>query len=709
MDNMWTKYILLMALIIIPACSSGQGQTGDNNVMIDEKTLLGQVNAPEFPSGMEWLNTDRPLTLGELRGKIVLLDFWTFCCINCLHVIPDLKKLEAKYPDELVVIGVHSAKFTNEKDSDAIRRAILRYEIEHPVVNDHDFRIWQAYGARAWPTLVLINPNGKVIGVHSGEGIYEPFDRIISQAITFFDSRGELKRGRLDLALEKESQPATLLSFPGKVKADPQKKRLFITDSNHNRIIVTDPDGRIIDVIGSGDVGRADGSFAGATFDHPQGTAIDGDMLYIADTENHLIRAADLDSRTVTTILGTGSQARSFNQPGTGLDVAINSPWDLVVHDNILYIAMAGSHQLWSADLATRVAAPYAGSGREARTDGPLLEAALAQPSGITTDGQRLYFADSETSSIRAADLDPGGRVETLIGDDLFEYGDIDGGIGRARLQHPLGVVWHGGKLYITDTYNSKIKIIDPAGKTSTTYTGTGKHGDRDGTLSNARFNEPSGLTVLDNKLYIADANNHKIRVIDLQTETVRTLELTNLDVLAKREMDEFYGREIVLDKQTVKNGDGILKLTVGLPDGYILTANAPLFIDWKTSDSGVMRFNRTNESFKLDPSSFPLDIPFTASEGMTELNIDAVIYFCEDDNKSLCLVDNIRLTVPVDVNDSGPDNVVSNDVGSDNAGSNNVGSNDVGSGDARSGNARSGNSSSNTLNIEISAMAQPM
>src|SRR5215475_7196021 len=135
-----------------------------------------RVRAPEITGGRGWLNTDKPLSLAALKGKVVLLDFWTYGCINCIHIIPDLKKLEAKYPNQLVVIGVHSAKFLNEKGTENIRQAILRYEIEHPVVNDKDFEIWQSYTARSWPTLVLINPKGKEVGRHSGEGIYDIFD-----------------------------------------------------------------------------------------------------------------------------------------------------------------------------------------------------------------------------------------------------------------------------------------------------------------------------------------------------------------------------------------------------------------------------------------------------------------------------------------------------------------------------------------------------
>src|SRR5579859_4163026 len=193
----------------------------------------GRVAAPEFPTGLQWLNTDRPLTLKELRGKVVVIDFWTYCCINCMHIIPDLKKLEAKYRKELVVIGVHSAKFTNEKDTENIRQAIRRYEIEHPVINDKDLAVWNLYGANSWPTVLLIDPDGNVVGGKGGEGIFEPFDQAIAAVIKEFDAKGKINREPLKLSLEKDRAAKTVLSYPGKIAADPKGERLFISDSDN--------------------------------------------------------------------------------------------------------------------------------------------------------------------------------------------------------------------------------------------------------------------------------------------------------------------------------------------------------------------------------------------------------------------------------------------------------------------------------------------
>lgn len=444
-----------------------------------------------------------------------------------MHVFPQLRKLEKKYANELVVIGVHSAKFPNEKEVENLRNAVRRYDLEHPVVNDADFQVWQQYACRAWPTLMFIDPEGKVIGKHEGEISYEPFDQLLGQMVAEFDTKGVLDRTPLRFHLDRE--PTGPLSFPGKVLADPATDRLFISDSNHNRIIVTSLDGAVQQVIGSGSVGLNDGDLASASFNHPQGVALVGDVLYVADTENHAIRRVDLAAGTVETIAGTGNQGHMREGRGPGRTTELNSPWDLVAHNGTLYAAMAGTHQLWSMTLSDSRIGPYAGSGREALIDGPLAAAALAQPSGLTTDGTKLYFADSETSSIRSADLNPTGRVGTIVGLDLFVFGDMDGSEHNVRLQHPIGITYFEGTLYVADTYNHKIKRVLPATRSAFTLLGTGEPGDRDGRGDQAMFNEPSGLSMANGRIYIADTNNHRVRVADLSTNEVSTLELRGL------------------------------------------------------------------------------------------------------------------------------------------------------------------------------------
>lgn len=611
---------------------------------------VGTVNAPDFPSGAEWLNSRHPISLKELRGKVVLLDFWTFCCINCMHVIPELKRLEEKYADELVVIGVHSAKFTTERDTQNICEAILRYELHHPVVNDGRMQMWESYAVHAWPTLVLIDPEGKIVGQYSGEGIYDIFDQAIGKVIAGFEKKGKINHTAIRFDLERDRMPNSILEFPGKVLADSAGNQLFIADSNHNRVVVAGlQDGKVVEVIGEGSVGQADGNYDTAQFNHPQGMALIGETLYVADTENHLIRAVDLKAKTVTTIAGTGQQARTYLESGVGKKIALNSPWDLVAVGQKLYIAMAGPHQLWEMDLKTAKLERFAGSGREGRHDGPRLNAALAQPSGITTDGKKLYFADSEVSSIRSVDLGPDGKVSTIVGLDLFEFGDRDGAGDTVRLQHPLGIVYHDGALDVADTYNNKIKRIDPATRTAVTLAGTGESTLRDG--KRAAFNEPGGVSVANGRLYVADTNNHVIRVVDLKTQQVSTFELKGIDRLAKNMGSAIPAKKPVeLTPAEVAPGNATLTVDVELPAGHKFTANAPARIELTAGPNSLLSFADNSPSIKVDHPRFPLNIPVSLKPGEGEVRADLTIYYCREGAEGRCFFKNAVLNLPVNV-----------------------------------------------------------
>jgi thiol-disulfide isomerase/thioredoxin len=498
-----------------------------------ENPYPGRFDAPSLDGGGDWLNTSKPIALEDLKGKIVLLDFWTYCCINCIHVLPDLKFLEEKYPNELVVIGVHAAKFDNEKVTANIREAVLRYEIAHPVVNDANMTIARKYFFQSWPTLVVIDPEGKYVGRVSGEGNRELLDDVIGQMIAWHRAKGTLNETPLKFDLERGRAPATPLRFPGKLVTDEAHDRLYISDSNHNRIVVASLDGKLVDVIGTGEMGTRDGGYAEAQFDHPQGMTLIGDTLYVADTENHLIRTIDLNGKQVATLSGTGEQARMRVAAGPLAATALNSPWDLAHLDGTLYVCMAGPHQLWKHKLGGPTIEVFAGNGREDIVDGPLLDGSLAQPSGITHDGAALYFVDSEGSAVRKATTGLGGVLTTIAGPHdlergraLFEFGDIDGVGDEARLQHPLGVVYHEGGLLVADTYNHKLKRVDLAKRSSTTWLGTGERGVG---LAPVQLNEPAGLAIARGMLYVADTNNHRLLTVDLATKATRELTIEGL------------------------------------------------------------------------------------------------------------------------------------------------------------------------------------
>ncbi len=484
-----------------------------------------RIHAPELRGADAWLNTDKPLSIKDLRGQVVLLDFWTYCCINCMHILPDLKFLEEKYHDQpFVVIGVHSGKFSKEKDAASIRQAILRHDIRHPVAVDSEYKIWNAYAVRAWPTLVLIDPEGMVVGFVSGEGHRDALDREIAQLLAQHRKKGTLGKP-LHFRLERTGFKPGVLEFPGKTLADGGHKRLFISDTGHNRVLIADLDGNLQATVGDGQAGLRDGSFDTARFHQPQGLALsaDGWHVYVADTENHAIRDVNLRTRSVSTIAGTGKQSYDYHADGPATRTALSSPWDLARVGDRLYIAMAGTHQIWVLDLRSGRVAVFAGTGTEAGIDGPNETAAFAQPSGLATDGQRLFVADSEISSIRMVTLGIAGETTTLAGSGgLFEFGDRDGAGWEARFQHPLGVALAGDTLLVADTFNDRVRRIDLASKRVSTW--FGKRSVSIAAPDGRALYEPGGLSVADGRVYVADTNHHRVVVVDLETRTARVL-----------------------------------------------------------------------------------------------------------------------------------------------------------------------------------------
>ncbi|MCT1437252.1 NHL domain-containing thioredoxin family protein [Brachybacterium paraconglomeratum] len=434
--------------------------------------------------GRGWLNTGgAELDLETLRGKIVLLDFWTFCCVNCLHVLDELRPLEEKWADELVVIGVHSPKFEFEKDPEALQANIERYEVSHPVIDDPELETWSAYGARAWPTLMVLDTHGRIAGNLSGEGHAANLDRLVAELVAEGEADGSLRRGPAPTVLAERSEQT--LRFPSKLAVLPDG-RLVVSDAGQHRLVVFQADGATVDaIIGTGERGHADGDEDTAQFAEPNGVlALPAEVaqevgydLLVADTAGHRLRGVKigqdrlLRSRTtteVTTLAGTGEQWMQ-GEPlprgeGDARTYSLSTPWDLTWSHSLnrAVIAMAGIHQLWTYDPVTGALLVLAGTTQEGLVDGPAVTSWWAQPSGLDEmpDG-RIVIADSESSAVRL--LDPQTmQVSTLVGKGLFDFGHVDGPLDRARLQHPLGVTaLPDGRIAIADTYNGAIRLLD--------------------------------------------------------------------------------------------------------------------------------------------------------------------------------------------------------------------------------------------------------
>lgn len=645
------------------------------HVAVAQAATMRRIKAPEFPSDTEWLNT-KPIKLKDLKGKFVILDFWTYCCINCMHLIPELKKLEERFPNELVVIGVHSAKFQAERDAENIREAIARYEIEHPVVNDAEKGLWRLLHVDTWPTVILVDPEGYVLDRARGEFTAEAVAPFLRDKIEEYRRKNLLSEKPLHIEVDSGVSQPTPLRFPGKVLADATGNRLFIADSNHNRIVVTSLDGSLLATIGSGRVGVADGGYAEATFNHPQGMALHRDKLYVADTENHRIRVVDLKKQSVRTVAGTGVQAKQGAPGGSPRSTSIASPWDLWVHEDALYIAMAGPHQIWKMPLDESEIAPYAGNSTEDIADGPLMPkepfktgfASFAQPSGLTSDGEWLYVADSEGSSIRAVPFDPDRSVRTVVGSAhlpksrrLFNFGDRDGGRSNSLFQHCLGVAYHQGLIYVADTYNNKIRSVDA--KTGETKTLAGLGRDHPGSDDDkGTFNEPGGLSYAAGKLFIADTNNHLIRTYDLRTRKIGTLAIPELKPptsAAPAKPDFASATPVKIGPLNLRpeGGKTTLKVQLTLPVGFKLN---PLYrmsywVEAEGESGPVSRAQLGKKSLASPATNF--DVPLSvAGEGMETVSISLRYSYCseEDDGTGVCKFGAVVFAVPLEISETG-------------------------------------------------------
>jgi thiol-disulfide isomerase/thioredoxin len=474
---------------------------------------VARVRAPEL-RGRGWLNTGgKDLRLADLRGKIVLLDFWTFCCINCLHVLDELRPLEQKYGDVLVVIGVHSPKFEHEKDAAALAAAVERYGVEHPVLDDPDLEMWQQYAAKAWPTLSVIDPEGYVVASMAGEGHAEGLRRMIDELIAAHEAKGTLHRGDGPFVPPPSAQ--TLLRFPGKAIALPDG-RVLVSDSARHQLAILSSDLETVEWrVGSGGRGRSDGGPQHASFSVPQGLCLlppqvaqlAGYDVLVADTVNHLLRGVRLDTGETVTVAGTGRQWRSTldSHAHDARSMDLSSPWDLAWYQAKVIVAMAGTHTLWWFDPVKRTTGLYAGTTVEALRDGSLPDVWLAQPSGLSVspDGERLWFVDSETSALRHIEA---GVMHTAVGQGLFDFGHVDGPADEALMQHPLGLLAVGtDEVLVADTYNGAIRRY-ANGHLSTVESGLA---------------EPSDIVLVGNDVLVVESGAHRVVKLAAHASTV--------------------------------------------------------------------------------------------------------------------------------------------------------------------------------------------
>ena len=659
------------------------------------------VECPDFAKGSDWINS-RPLSLNnELKGKVVLLDFFTYCCINCQHVLPKLRALETKYGEDgsggVVVVGVHSAKFSAERETKNIAAAVERYDVKHPVINDEKMELWNAIGVSSWPTLVLLGPKGNLLAVWSGERQEQDVDMIIAAALEYYTD--DVDHRPLPAAPKRDSALRNLADspfrYPGKLAFSEDGKSLFVSDTGNNRIVQSDSiTSKVVKIFGNGESKLADSSDpATASFHAPQGIVEHNGVLYVADNESHAVRAIDIASGKVQTIGGNGEQGFDYSAGRVGKSQQLSSPWDVEVVNDTLYVAMAGTHQIWSLALPPKgTFGPYlnpwtvfSGSGRELEKNALLgRQAGWAQPSHLSAAEDGLMFvADSESSSVRAIDTTAGSHpTKTLAGGDgllaenLFAFGDKEGRGARARFQHPLAVCFDDKRkvLYVADSYNHRIKIIEESGEAKN-FCGKGTPGFRDGAAKEAMFWEPAGLALSPDgsHLYVADTNNFAIRAIDLNTKNTSTITIAVAPPGASTQADD--KPLIVNRRRAVKipcgpvNRTGQVSFVINLPEKSHFTpgtssrfqlnliGTSPEAGQSSTQmtklSSGAMALKGQAGRFDIDLSSFSRKLKSVGS-----LEVESVTYYCTEED-DVCRVESDVFNVQLDAVSTGSDPIV--------------------------------------------------
>lgn len=558
-----------------------------------------RVRAPELTGKGGWLNTgNKGLTLSDLRGRIVVLDFWTFCCVNCLHVLDELRELEERHRDTVVIIGVHSPKFVHEAEHQAVVDAVERYGVEHPVLDDPELATWKQYAVRAWPTLVVIDPEGYVVAQHAGEGHAHAIEKLVEELEAEHTAKGTLHRG--DGPYVPPEPVATDLRFPGKAVRLPGGSFL-VSDTTRHQLVELAADGeQVLRRIGTGERGLTPDSF-----NEPQGLALlpDG-RVAVADTVNHAIRVFDPDSGALETVAGTGKQWwQGSPTSGPAREVDLSSPWDLAWWQDRLWIAMAGVHQLWTYDPAAGTVEVAAGTTNEGLVDGPAAEAWFAQPSGLAAAGERLWIADSETSAVRwaePAETGDGYAVRTAVGTGLFDFGHRDGAADQALLQHPLGVTaLPDGSVAIADTYNHALRRFDPASGEVTTLA--------------KDLREPSGAVLVDGDLVVVESARHRLTRLRLPEEAIRVESVAHRTQRAATEV-----------------APGALRLEV------VFQAPAGQKLDTRYGPSTRLLVSATPPELLADGAGAGTDLTrdLVLADGMSEgvLHVSAMAASCDDD-----------------------------------------------------------------------------
>ena len=605
----------------------------------DINKVLSQDNKNQSE---QWLNVSRPPEISDLKGRIILLDFWSYACVNCTQTLQEIKKLEQQFGSKITVIGVHSGKFENEKNFAEIKKAVIRNDITYPVINDAKSRIWDSFKITAWPTLVLIDPHGNIEKTYVGETGVIAVKSGIKQLISKY--KYELNRDSLPITLEKNSIDGNVLSFPTKIEyaADFNYKSrhlpaLIIANTGKNNIVVTSLSGDVILKIGDGNSGLQDGSFEVSSFNAPQGLLYRAGKLYVADTGNHALREIDFKSGKVRTLIGSSQRGEIIPDKqifeAKSFDLASPTDIEFFPNNENIVIANSGTHQILTYNLAKDTISVVAGRGVEGITDGKYPDNVLSQTSDMSVYNRKLYFLDSGSSSLRV--LEENGEVKTLIGKDLLKFGNKNGGKNEALMQHPLGLMADDTGIYISDSFNHAIKKYDFSSNQIFNLAGGRRSGDNLGSGSNAEFDQPEGITSVLNNLYIADANNNRVVILNRGSLSSAILNVMPPLKLPKEGFLQYLPNLTKSPDLALKSLSEIT-VKIDLKKGWKINENGPSFINLLE----LVKDDQANLVASLDWNAIK-----TKSMKLPQLLekkkylLQGVIYYCEDKTNALCYI----------------------------------------------------------------------
>ncbi len=601
------------------------------------------IRLPADPLGTvvrhaDWVNVAEPLVPDDLHGRVVLLNFWRFGCADCLSEMEGIAQLEKIYGTQLVVVGIHSWQFKEELSDEAISHAMVANGVQHPVANDANQAIAKAFRVTQWPTQILLNPRGGIEAVYAGEGHFDEMQAAIQRMAKLYS--GHLRHD--PVKLRGDNTVYTLLDYPGGIAYLPMYRNapaLAVADTGHDRVVVSDLQGKVLEVIGSGAQGHSDGIFEDARFSRPEGVAVHGELVYIADTGNHLLRLANLSTRKVVTLAGTGALAAGpLKETQPAAKSMLASPWALALwpDENHVAIAMAGNNQLWSYNVADKTVSLLAGSGDKGQQDGPAASAKLAQPSGLAALGNRLFFTDAQTSTLRVLEK---GQVKTLAGDAAGTAGYKTGPKGGGLMQHPMGLAAVGDMVFIADSYNHAIRAFDLKKGLLENLAGGGESGKANGAGSKASFSQPQGLAAQGGSLFVADTDNSAVRVVEVQGQKVSPLAVHEEAQKEPVALQEALPNVTETDPIRLAMQSPV-RLNLKLKPGWHIHQEGPSYLalfDLVKNNQVVVSFDRGMllQNRMLIPPRL----------GM-QYKLQGTFFYCEDSKQSVCEVQSIDAPV---------------------------------------------------------------